>query len=159
MARPSTYDPKYHPKIVKYMTRTGMTMTEVAEDLGIAEQTLFRWKKKYPELEESLKENTNFIDSLVEDSLLKRALGYEITETEETRGKNGEVTRTKTITKKILPDTTAMIFWLKNRQRARWKDKWEIDFGGESEIPVHIHIEPVKPTKHIEHIECPESTK
>lgn len=145
--RPNTYDPKYHPKIVKYMTRTGMTLSEVAEGLEISQQTLFRWKNKYPELNESLKENKNFIDSLVEDSLLKRALGFEVIETEVTKDALGVVTKTKITTKKILPDVTAQIFWLKNRQRARWKDRWDIDFGDSEGIPITIIINPVRPVK------------
>ena len=32
---------------------------------------------------------------------------------------------TKTVTKEVIPDTTAQIFWLKNRKKAEWRDNAE----------------------------------
>lgn len=128
------YDPTFHPKIAKYMARCGMKDTEIARDLKIAESTLNNWKKIYPELMESLKENKNFIDSMVEDSLLKRAIGYEVSEIvdeeivskeEDEEGKTAVLIKRKVYKKKILPDVTAQIFWLKNRQRDRWRDVYD----------------------------------
>lgn len=132
------YDPLNHPRLVKYMTRCGAIDTKIAEELGIHVDTLNKWKKKYPELSESLKESKNFVDSLVEDSLLKRALGFEYTETEEWTDDKGNLTKTKTTKKRTLPDTTAQIFWLKNRQRDRWKDRWDIGFDEDSPFQLVI---------------------
>ena len=63
--RPSKYDPKYHPQLVKWMARCGKTQAEIAEELEISEPTLYAWAKKYPEFLKSLKESGSFIDSLV----------------------------------------------------------------------------------------------
>ena len=110
--------------------REGLTDEQIAKNMGIAAQTLYDWKKKFPEISESLKESKEVVDAMVENALLKRALGYEYDEiTEEPRfdkmtGKM-EMTVTKKVRKKVLPDTTAQIFWLKNRKPDLWRDKPE----------------------------------
>ena len=37
---------------------------------------------------------------------------------------------TKVITKQQAPDTTAQIFWLKNRKPQEWRDKQETEISG-----------------------------
>jgi hypothetical protein len=69
MARPSKYDEKVTPQLAKWMRRSGLTDTQIAEQLDISESTLNEWKKIHPAFSESLKESANFVDSLVEDSL------------------------------------------------------------------------------------------
>ena len=64
------------------------------------------------------------VDRQVENALLKRALGYEYTEvTKEYVPDVGKMTVTKEVTKQVIPDTTAQIFWLKNRKPGDWRDK------------------------------------
>ena len=64
----------------------------------------------------------------MENALLKRALGYEAEETTtEIREENGKKTKyIKKTMRHVLPDTTAQIFWLKNRRPDKWRDKHEI---------------------------------
>lgn len=59
---------------------------------------------------------------LVEDSLLKKALGYDY---EETRTEFSDKTGEKTVTTShhVSPDVRALTFWLKNRCPNRWQDK------------------------------------
>ena len=47
--RPSKYDPKYHPQLVKWMARCGKTQAEIAEELEISEPTLYAWEEISPE--------------------------------------------------------------------------------------------------------------
>ena len=89
--------------------------------MGIAPSTLYEWKKKSKEFSESLKKGKEVVDFEVENALLKRALGYEY---EEETYENGILT--KKVKKQVPPDTTAQIFWLKNRQVKKWRDKVEI---------------------------------
>ena len=60
------------------------------------------------------------VDYQVENALLKRALGYQY---DEITYEDGE--KIKRVTKQVAPDTTAQIFWLKNRRPSKWKDKQE----------------------------------
>ena len=65
----------------------------------------------------------------MENALLKRALGYTYTETKKERTAEG--VRTTTTIKEVVPDTTAQIFWLKNRRPDRWRDKQDIEHSGQ----------------------------
>lgn len=55
--------------------RNGLTDEQLAHNMGIAAGTLYEWKKKYPEINESLKKSKEVVDLEVENSLLNRALG------------------------------------------------------------------------------------
>lgn len=101
--------------------RCGLTDEQIAKNMGIAPSTLYEWKKKSKEFSESLKKGKEVVDFEVENALLKRALGYEY---EEETYENGILT--KKVKKQVAPDTTAQIFWLKNRQTKKWRDKVEI---------------------------------
>ena len=102
--------------------RCGLTDEQIAKNMGIAPSTLYEWKKKSKEFSESLKKGKEVVDFEVENALLKRALGYEY---EEETYENGILT--KKVKKHVAPDTTAQIFWLKNRKPNTWKDKVETD--------------------------------
>jgi hypothetical protein len=93
------------------------------------------WARDNREIRESLKKGKEVIDIQVENALLKRALGYEYTEKTKERIVNPEtkvskMVVTKEVTKEVLPDTTAQIFWLKNRKPDVWRDKKEIGVNG-----------------------------
>ena len=102
--------------------RCGLTDEQIAKNMGIAPSTLYEWKKKSKEFSESLKKGKEVVDFEVENALLKRALGYDY---EEQTYENGILT--KKVKKQVPPDTTAQIFWLKNRKPNTWKDKVETD--------------------------------
>lgn len=102
--------------------RGGLTDEQIAKNMGIAPSTLYEWKKKSKEFSESLKKGKEVVDFEVENALLKRALGYEY---EEETYENGILT--KKVKKQVPPDTTAQIFWLKNRKPNNWKDRVETD--------------------------------
>lgn len=101
--------------------RDGLTDEQIAKNIGINRDTLYRWKKAYPDFSDALKRGKEVIDRQVENALLKRALGY--TYDEVTFEDGVEVKRVR---KQVVPDTTAQIFWLKNRKPEEWRDKREI---------------------------------
>ena len=108
--------------LLEGLARDGLTDEQLAQKMGIATGTLYEWKKSYPEISEALKRGKEVVDIEVENALLKRALGYDYTEERvEISEKDGR----KVIqnTKHIAADTTAQIFWLKNRRPDRWRDK------------------------------------
>lgn len=106
----------------------GLTDEQIAHNMGIGTSTLYEWKNKYVEITESLKKGKEVIDRQVENALLKRALGYTYEEVKKEQSEDGvKVTRT---VKEVAPDTTAQIFWLKNRKRSEWRDKQDIEHSG-----------------------------
>lgn len=110
--------------------RDGLTDKQIAHNIGITEQTLNVWKNKFPSLLESLKKGKEVVDRQVENALLKRALGYTYTETTKELIDDILVV-TKEVTKEVAPDTTAQIFWLKNRKPHEWRDKKDLDMKAE----------------------------
>ena len=115
--------------------RNGLTDEQIAHNCGVSASTLREWKKKHLAISEALKKGKEVVDLLVENALLKRALGYTYEEktyervTDPETGERG-LTLTRIITKEVIPDTVAQIYWLKNRKRSDWRDnhdKVEID--------------------------------
>ena len=104
------------------MARDGLTDKQIAHNIGIAESTIYEWKKKFPELSEALKKGKAVVDRQVENALFKAALGF--TYEEEQVSNTGAVVTTKKYAK---PNTTAQIFWLKNRKSDTWRDKQHIE--------------------------------
>lgn len=105
--------------------RNGLTDEQLASNMGIVTSTLYAWKNRYKEISEVLKRGKEVVDIEVENSLLKAAKGYFVDEEKTYISEvNGVVTKRKEITKKyIAPNTTAQIFWLKNRKPIEWRDK------------------------------------
>ncbi len=102
--------------------RDGLTDEQISGNIGINTSTLYDWKNKFPKISEALKKGKEVVDYQVENALLKRALGYDY---QETRVEKSDKDGTKIIqTLKHIPaDTTAQIFWLKNRRPDKWRDK------------------------------------
>ena len=115
--------------------RDGLTDEQIAGNIGINTSTLYDWKNKFPKISESLKKGKEVVDIQVENALLKRALGYTYKETTSECDENGELKVTKVVTKEVVPDTTAQIFWLKNRRPDLWRDKQNIEHSGQINNP------------------------
>lgn len=111
--------------------RDGLTEEQIAHNMGISYSTLKNWKDKHMAILAALKRGKEVIDRQVENALLQRALGYEYTETTlEYVPELDEMRVTKKVTKQVAPDTTAQIFWLKNRKPQEWRDKRDVDLSG-----------------------------
>lgn len=111
--------------LINGWAKKGLTEEQISKNMGISYSTLREWKKKYPAIETALKKGKEVVDYEVESALFKRAMGYEYEE-EKTyiQEVDGKVTKRKEITKKHMPgDTTAQIFWLKNRKPEEWRDR------------------------------------
>jgi transposase-like protein len=118
-------------------TRDGLINEQIAKNIGITLSTLYEWKKKYKEFSDALKKGKEVIDIEVENALYKKALGYNavVKKTFKLRhveyGKNGNRIREYETLEQandevhVPADTTAQIFWLKNRKPADWRDKQE----------------------------------
>ncbi len=102
--------------------RDGLTDEELADKIGINPCTLYDWKNKYPKISEALKKGKEVVDIQVENALLKRAMGYDYQEEKIERSDKDGIKVVQTL-KHVPGDTTAQIFWLKNRRPDKWRDK------------------------------------
>ena len=133
MARPSKFEE--YKDIILGMAKYGLTDKQMAEALNITEQTINNWKQAHTAFFESLKSIKAQADTEVSQSLFKRATGYAYNETTQEPTEDGGLMVTKVVTKQQAPDTTAQIFWLKNRQPDKWRDKQELEHSGEIKMP------------------------
>lgn len=133
MGRPSKLTPQLAIRI-HYLARRGLSDNEIALILSdpphfkLTQQTINNWKKD-KDFFESLKEAKDVADDLVERSLYEKAVGYDCEEVK-VFCNEGVIIKT-TVIKHFPPDTTAAIFWLKNRRRKSWKDRQDHKFGGD----------------------------
>nr|DAV12899.1 MAG TPA: terminase small subunit [Caudoviricetes sp.] len=104
--------------------RDGLTDEQIATNVGINVATLYRWENEFCDIRNALKDGKEVVDRQVENALLKSALGYMYDEVTEER-RDDELVVTKVVHKEVQPNTTAQIFWLKNRKRAEWRDRVE----------------------------------
>lgn len=119
--RPTKYKKEFAEQARKLCAK-GFTDKEMADFFEVDESTFTRWKQAHEELRTSIKEAKEEFDTkMVEETLLKRALGYEVTESkiEQQEGSPAKKTMTK---KHIPPSDTALIFWLRNRRSNRWSN-------------------------------------
>ncbi len=104
--RPTLYKEEYCEAVFK-LCLLGATNEEMANFFNVSNETIKRWKKKYPKFSSAIKEGKEDADSNVAKSLYNTAMDG---------------------------NTTAQIFWLKNRNPTRWRDKQEIDVSGEVSV-------------------------
>ena len=121
--RPTEYKSSYNLQVQK-LCKLGATDKDIANFFNVCEKTINNWKKDYPGFLQSIKKGKVIADIKVSESLFKRATGYQHRE-DVFFSYKGLIISQKT-TKHYAPDTTAMIFWLKNRNPSNWKDKQEV---------------------------------
>ncbi len=129
--QPTKYKPEYENQAL-ILAEKGFTDKEIAKLFKVTEQTINNWKKQFPQFFESLKAGKKIADQKVVQSLYQRALGYSHPEIH-ISNHQGIVTKTNTI-KHYAPDTTACIFWLKNRDQTNWRDKLDHQHSGSIEM-------------------------
>lgn len=123
--------------------REGMTEADITKKIGVCSSTFAEWKNRFPEIVDALKKGKAPVDFKVENTLLKSALGYTVTVKEPIKVKKKttnsgvgtiEEERIEYAEKEIYvkPDSTAQIFWLKNRRPDKWRDKPEYSENAET---------------------------
>ena len=127
---------------LSYLYRHGATDKQVAEFYGITEATLTNWKKKDPEFFASLNDWKKQADKDIERSLYERAKGYTHPETKPqwVNDKEGGRWEYAEFNRHYPPDPTSMIFWLKNRQPSKWRDKLDHEHTGRDGKDLSISV-------------------
>ncbi|PTJ81249.1 hypothetical protein BU055_11465 [Staphylococcus succinus] len=108
--------------LIEGWANDGLTNEQIAHNMGIVRDTLYRWAKKSTDISDALKKGKEVTDRRVENALYKSAVGFYYTEEQITN--DGKVV---TVSKFSKPNITAQIFWLKNRKPKVWRDKQNIE--------------------------------
>lgn len=106
----------------------GLKDAELAVAFGVSIYTIDKWKQTHPEFREAILRGKEQADAKVAEALYHKALGYSH-KAVDIRIVEGEIVKVP-YTKIYPPDTTACIFWLKNRQRQAWTDVKRHDHTG-----------------------------
>jgi hypothetical protein len=138
--RPTVYDDSMVERVYVLCREAGLSDPLIAKAFNVDRSTINAWKHDHPDFSDALKKGKDeYNNNLVEANLLKRANGFTYTETikepvvikDPADGRrylaDPTLTTTKTIKKTVAPDVTAQIFWLKNRDPNRWRDKRELE--------------------------------
>ena len=128
---------------VEAWAKSGLSEKQISQNMGIAYSTLKEWKKKYSALSASLKKGKEVTDFEVENAMHKSAVGYYVEETKtyitETNGvKTKKIEKYK---KRMPPNTTAQIFWLKNRKPDTWMDRKAKENGNNKDSVLSRYFE------------------
>ncbi|MBE6380972.1 MAG: hypothetical protein E7047_08590 [Lentisphaerae bacterium] len=114
-------------EIVSALISYGIDATELPRLLGVSAERFQKWQKQHRELKDALQ--TPGVADRAEAALLKRALGFQISEesaeelVDKKSGELLEILKHRTITKEVAPDVRALLFFLKNRYPERWSEK------------------------------------
>lgn len=122
--KPTKYRQQYAEEAYK-LCLLGAIDDELADFFKVCTTTIDTWKLKYPSFKAALRNGKKIADAKVAHALYNRAIGYEHA-SEEIFHHQGDIKRVQT-TKRYAPDTTAGIFWLKNRNMQNWREKQEIE--------------------------------
>lgn len=125
--RPTKYKPEYDEQAYK-LCLLGHTDAELAAFFEVSEATINNWKIDFPSFLESIKKGKEISDGEVVQALYKSALGYSHPDVD-IKVIDGQIVETE-LTKHHPPNPTSMIFWLKNRQSGKWRDKQVTEHEG-----------------------------
>jgi hypothetical protein len=126
MGRPTKYKPEY-VHIALAHAKLGAKIEEIAEAFQVNNDTITEWQNKHPEFSVAIKEGREEYDNTaVEMALRRRATGF--MRKVQKLDKDGCIHE---VLEEVPPDATSMIFWLKNRQPKRWRDKQEVEMSGQ----------------------------
>lgn len=135
--RPSEYRPEYAQQAEK-LCRLGATDSDLADFFGVTTRTITRWKSSREDFCLALKAGKEPADDRVERSLYARATGYTF-DSVKIFNSNGEPLVVP-FQEHVPPDTTACIFWLKNRRPDLWRDKVATELTGEGGGPLQVIV-------------------
>lgn len=114
----------------------------LAKLLQCSPRTIQTIRREYPRFKEIIERANEVADEEIESALFRRAKGYEaeetITEVKVSPDGSANTTYVKKVKKHVPPDTTAAIFWLKNRCRARWSDRQDVTLDAQRSIAINI---------------------
>ena len=133
--------------LLEAWARDGLTDEQIAKNMGVSVKTLYNYKTIYLPILQALKKGKEIVDIEVENALLQKALGITKTVKKPIKVKEVLYDNGKRISEKerieyadeevfVPPDTTAQIFWLKNRRADKWRDKQKEENNADNKITI-----------------------
>ena len=158
--RPTDYDPEYAETAYRHCL-LGATDEDLAEVFDVETRTISNWKVSHPEFFQALKRGKREADAEVAESLYHKATGMEYVEEQAIKVKTVEYENGKrksekqhievvAVKKFLPPDTTAIIFWLKNRDREHWRDRKDYMVDIEADIRQWAEKHNIDPERAVE---------
>ena len=135
MGRPSSYKPEFAKQAEK-LCELGATDEDLADFFEVSIRTIANWKTSIPEFLQALKGGKEAADDRVERSLYQKAVGY-THDAVKIFQHQGAVIEAP-YREHIAPDTTAAIFWLKNRRPDLWREKQQHEHSGPDGGPMVV---------------------
>lgn len=130
--RPTLFKPEFVAQAEK-LCALGATDDEMADFFDVHRSTIYRWKLEHPEFCDAIKTAKEVADERVERSLYQKATGYNVKEEQAVKIKveqHKEEVEVVEVERHIPADTTAAIFWMKNRRSHSWRDKFDHEHSG-----------------------------
>ena len=121
--------------LIEGWAREGLSSKQIAEEkIGVSERAFTEWKKRFSSISSALKKGNEVVDVKVENALLNSAIGYRVTVKKPIKVKTRKQLAGRGLIEEehieyadeevyIPANTTAQIFWLKNRRPDKWRDK------------------------------------
>ena len=129
------YDSLVKPRFaeIEAWLASGLTEAQIIKNLGVGKTTWGAYKKKHSDLSDLLKKGAKCQVSEVENALYKSSTGYHYNEEQAFKCKKvfyddeghrceEEEVKTTVVKKFKPPETAAMAFFLKNKDKGNWGD-------------------------------------
>ena len=136
--RPTLYRPEFVDLAYKFCL-LGATNDDLARSLDVSATSIDEWIASKPDFACAIKKGKDEADAKVASRLFARAIGYEQKAVKIASTPDGREHITEYI-ERFPPDTTACIFWLKNRQPAKWRDKLDTTLSGPDGGPLQHSV-------------------
>lgn len=115
------------PDMARSLALLGASQEEMATAFGVCRKTITTWSREYPLFKQAILDGRVAADAIVGKRLYERALGYDCPEDKIFYdSKEAKPVIVPTV-RHYPPDTTAAIFWLKNRHPDKWRDRHVVD--------------------------------
>ena len=139
MGRPTKFKPEYVVQAEK-LCQLGATDQDIADFFEVDLRTIYRWKASHEDFCHALRAGKEAADERVERSLYQKAVGYEQDAVKIFMPAGADAPVYAPYREKVAPDTTACIFWLKNRRKEDWRDKQQHELTGEGGSPLQVNV-------------------
>lgn len=137
------------------LAKEGKTLEQIANNYGIARNTLYTWSKANPEIKSALLAGKKVADERVEDSLYEQCFDRPTKEETMEYDSLGNIIK-RTVKTKIIPASVPAIqYWLANRSEGKWKAKQQLELTGDSKAPVMFVMDIPNPYEDAGMDKCP----